>query len=116
MESAGGEDLSYFWRGVFLNNWTHDMAVTGVTYEDGDPAKGASVTVENLGRLVLPATLRVTYKSGAKKDIRVPVETWMQSGKHVFVLEGGPAIAEATVDPDRRLPDVDRMNNSFQVK
>jgi len=116
MESAGGEDLSYFWRGFFLNNWTHDMAVTGVAYEDGDPAKGASVTVENLGKLVLPATLRVTYKSGAKKDIRVPVETWMQTGKHAFVLEGAGAIAEATVDPDRRLPDVDRANNSFVVK
>jgi hypothetical protein len=116
MESAGGEDLSYFWRGFFLNNWQHDLAVTAGTYEDGDPAKGASVTVENLGRLVLPATLRVTYTSGAKKDIRVPVETWMQTGKHAFVLEGGPAIVEAVVDPDRRLPDVDRANNSFQVK
>ena len=116
MESAGGEDLSWFWRGVFLNNWQHDLAVTAVTYEGGDPAKGASVTVENLGKLVLPATLRVTYRSGAKKDIRVPVETWMQSGKHTYGIDGGPAIADVTVDPDRRLPDVDRANNSFVVK
>jgi hypothetical protein len=114
MESAGGEDLSYFWRGIFLNNWQHDMAVTGVTYEGGDAGKGASVTVENLGQLVLPATLRVTYKNGTKKDIRVPVETWMQSGKHVYGLEGGSAIAEVTIDPDHRLPDRDRSNNTFK--
>jgi aminopeptidase N len=114
MESAGGEDLSYFWRGFFLRNWQHDLAVTGVTYEGGDPAKGASVAVENLGQLVLPATLRVTYKNGTKRDIRIPVETWMQGGKHVFGLEGGPAIAEATVDPDHRLPDRDRGNNSVR--
>jgi peptidase M1-like protein len=116
MESAGGEDLSWFWRGFFLNNWKHDMAVTAVTYEAGDPGKGASVTVENLGKLALPATLRVTYRNGTRKDLRIPVETWMQTGKHAFGLDGGPAIAEVTVDPDHRLPDVDRGNNSFVVK
>lgn len=116
MESAGGEDLSYFWRGYFLNNWTHDLAVTNVGYVDGEPSKGAQVTVANLGQLVLPATLRVTYKNGDKRDVRVPVETWMQTGTHVFNLDGGGAIAEATVDPDHRLPDRDRSNNSFRPK
>jgi hypothetical protein len=114
MESAGGEDLSWFWRGYFFNNWTHDLAVTNVAYVDGDPAKGAEVTVANLDQLVLPATLRVTYRNGTRKDLRVPVETWMQTGSHVFALEGGPAIAEVTVDPDHRLPDKDRTNNTFK--
>ena len=27
MESEGGEDLAYFWRGWYMNNWTLDMAV-----------------------------------------------------------------------------------------
>lgn len=112
MESAGGEDLSYFWRGYFLNNWSHDMAVTSVAYVGGDPTKGAQVTVQNLGQLVLPATLRVTYANGQKTDIRVPVETWMQTGTHVFTVEGGGAVAEVTIDPDHRLPDADRSNNS----
>ncbi|MBS0333850.1 MAG: M1 family metallopeptidase [Proteobacteria bacterium] len=112
MESAGGEDLSYFWRGYFLNNWSHDMAVTAV---ENDPAKGARVTVENRGQLVLPATLRVTFKDGKTRDMRIPVETWMQGGKHTYAIEGGP-VAEATVDPDHRLPDADRSNNSMQAK
>jgi hypothetical protein len=112
MESAGGEDLSYFWRGYFLNNWTHDMAVTEVV---NDPAKEATVTVENRGQLVLPATLRVTFRDGKTRDIRIPVETWMQTGRHVYTVEGG-AVAEATIDPDHRLPDGDRSNNSFKAK
>jgi aminopeptidase N len=112
MESAGGEDLSWFWRGYFLNNWTHDLAVTDII---NDPAKGAQVTVANLGQLVLPATLRVTFKSGEKRDIHIPVETWMQTGTHVYALDGGP-VAEAAVDPDHRLPDADRSNNSFKAK
>ncbi len=115
MESAGGEDLSWFWRGYFLNNWTHDLAVTDVTYVDGDPAKGTQITVENRGQLVLPATMRVTYKDGKKRDIRIPVETWMQTGRHVYTVDGG-AILDVTVDPERRLPDADRSNNSFEPK
>jgi len=116
MESAGGEDLSWFWRGYFLNNWTHDMAVSDVSYDGGDPGKGASVKVENLGQLVLPATLRVTYKSGQKREVKIPVEAWMQTGTHTYAFEGLGPIAEATIDPDRRLPDVDRANNSFRPK
>jgi hypothetical protein len=27
MESEGGEDLSYFWRGWYMNNWTLDVTV-----------------------------------------------------------------------------------------
>lgn len=110
MESAGGDDLSWFWRGYFLNNWSHDLAVTEVL---NDPAKGASVTVENRGQLVLPATLRVTFKDGTRRDIKIPAETWMQSGKHSYPLDA--AVAEATVDPDRRLPDADRSNNSVKA-
>ncbi|THD82615.1 MAG: M1 family peptidase [Phenylobacterium sp.] len=114
MESEGGEDLSWFWRGWYFNNWTHDLAVTGVRYVDGDPAKGADVTVENLGQLVLPATLRITFTSGKTVEVRVPVETWMQSGSHVFAVPAGGPVAEATIDPDHRLPDRDRSNNSFK--
>ncbi len=116
MESAGGEDLSWFWRGYFLNNWTHDMAVTDVSYDGGDPAKGASVKVANLGQLVLPATLRVTYRSGETREVKIPVEAWMQVGSHTYAFEGFGPIVDATIDPDRRLPDVDRTNNSFKPK
>jgi hypothetical protein len=58
----------------------------------------------------------VTYKSGEKRDVRLPAETWMQTGTHVVNLDPGPAIAEATIDPDHRLPDRDRANNTFRPK
>jgi hypothetical protein len=114
MESEGGEDLSWFWRGWYFHNWTLDLAVTGVTYVESDPALGAEITVENHGQLVLPATLRVTYAGGKTADIRVPVETWMQNASHMFVAPPGGPVTEVVVDPDRRLPDRDRTNNSFR--
>jgi hypothetical protein len=42
------------------------------------------------------------------------VETWMQTGRHTYAIDGG-VVAEATVDHDRRQPDADRSNNSVRA-
>src|SRR5580704_1727550 len=48
MQSEGGEDLGWFWKGWYMNNWTLDLAVDAASYVDAnDPAKGLRVTVEN---------------------------------------------------------------------
>jgi hypothetical protein len=75
-----------------------------------------AVTVANLGQMVLPGTLRVTFANGQKRDVRVPAETWIQNTTHVFTLEGGGAVTDAVLDPDKRLPDRDRSNNSAKPK
>ncbi|WP_453978402.1 M1 family metallopeptidase [Brevundimonas sp. Marseille-Q4549] len=112
MESAGGEDMSWFWRGWYLNNWKHDLAVTAITPIDGDAARGADVVVENRDKLVLPATLRVVFADGSQVDRRIPVETWLQRASHAFRFESRGAVVSATVDPDRRLPDSHRDDNN----
>jgi hypothetical protein len=114
MESEGGEDLSWWWRGWYMNTWALDLAVTDVAYIEGSPAKGALITVEILDKLVMPSLVEVRYADGHTQRIPLPVETWMQSGKTVLKLAGGSAIVSATVDPDHRLPDRDRSNNVFK--
>jgi hypothetical protein len=106
MSSEGGEDLGWFWRGWYMNNWRFDMAVTGI---DGD-----HITVANKGQLVFPATVEVTYNDGSKVRFRVPVEAWESKGELVWT--GDKPITSATVDPDHVLPDDDRSNNTFPVK
>jgi hypothetical protein len=113
MDSAAGEDLSWFWRGWFAHNWKLDLAVTGVKYFDNDPAKGALVTVANRDKFAMPATLRVTYADGSTADVRVPVATWMQHSQFAVPVAGDKRIRSATVDPDGVLPDVNRTNNTF---
>ncbi|HEY8229174.1 MAG TPA: M1 family metallopeptidase [Rhodanobacteraceae bacterium] len=113
MDSVAGEDLSWFWRGWFRHNWKLDLAVTGVKYIDNDPAKGALVTVANLDRLAMPATLKVTYTDGSSNELRVPVATWMQHTQFDVLVPGSKRIRSAVIDPDGVLPDVDRANNTF---
>ncbi len=115
MDSAAGEDLSWFWRGWFAHNWKLDLAVTGVKYIGNDPAKGALVTVANLDRFAMPATLKVTFTDGSSTELRVPVATWMQHTQFDVPIAGAKRIRSATLDPDDALPDVDRANNTFTL-
>jgi hypothetical protein len=112
MESEAGEDLSWFWRGWFYNNWQLDLAVTGITPFPSDaPYKGSLVTVQSVDKMVLPATLRVTFADGTSRDVRLPAETWIrQASTRVPVVSNSPVVG-AVLDPDHKIPDKDRSNN-----
>jgi hypothetical protein len=114
MQSEGGEDLSWFWRGWYLNNWSLDLAVKSIDYRDGDPSKGAQVTIANLDRLVLPAVVQVEFEDGSRQRIRLPAETWIQKSVTTLYLDSAQEIREVVVDPDHVLPDRDRTNNVLQ--
>jgi hypothetical protein len=116
MESEGGEDLTYFWRGWFMNNWTLDLAVDSARYIDNDPKQGLTVVVSNLRPLVLPATLEVAYADGSKERIRIPVEAWLSKSTAAFVFHGNKPVTKVTVDPDHVLPDDDRSNNMLEIR
>jgi hypothetical protein len=115
MESESGEDLGYFWRGWFMNNWTLDLAVDSASYIDGNPAKGLSVTVSNRRPLVLPATLQVTYADGTTERLRIPAEAWLNKTTATYTFPAGRPATSVTVDPDHVLPDDDRANNTFKI-
>jgi hypothetical protein len=114
MESNAGEDLSYWWRGWYFNNWQLDLAVTGVSYVHDDPKQGALVTVAAKDKLVMPATLRVTFADGSSKDMRLPAETWIRQAATAVPVGGTSKVVSAVVDPDHRIPDKDRGNNSYK--
>jgi hypothetical protein len=115
MESEGGEDLTYFWRGWYMNDWTLDLAVDSAKYVGDNPASGLTVTVSNRRPLVLPATLEVAYSDGTKDRIRIPAEAWLSKTTATFTFHGNKPAASVTVDPDHVLPDDDRTNNTFTL-
>jgi hypothetical protein len=104
MESEAGEDLSWFWRGWYLNNWRYDVAV--------DKIDGALVTLSNQGQLVLPTTVEMVLKDGGKVRVKIPVEAWLSKGTWMWAAPGGKPVGSVVVDPDHVLPDDDRSNNS----
>ncbi|MCB1845547.1 MAG: hypothetical protein KDI09_21435, partial [Halioglobus sp.] len=116
MNSAAGEDLSYFWRGWFMHNWSLDMAVKEVTYADGDTANGADVAIANLDRLVMPATVQVTFADGSSQRYRLSADSWLQRTVVTIHTDAGKRVAVVTIDPDQVIPDRDRSNNTMALQ
>ncbi|HTW73441.1 MAG TPA: M1 family metallopeptidase [Steroidobacteraceae bacterium] len=115
MDSAGGEDLSWFWRGWYMHNWTLDLAVRDVQPVDGDWRHGALITIANLDPLVLPAIVQVDFADGTHERLRLPAETWIQQTSVQLQLPTTQAVSAVTIDPDHVLPDRDRSNNVWRA-
>jgi hypothetical protein len=111
MENESGEDLGWFWREWFYNNWQFDIALQSVSYKDNDPKNGADITIANLQKMALPATIEIVFKDGTKKRLQLPVETWMQTAIKTIHAETTQPIRSVTIDPDAQLPDSNRGNN-----
>ncbi len=107
IEDVAGEDLDWFWRGWFMTSDTFDQAITGVEREDGRSV----VTVANLGGLVMPADLAITYADGATERRHVPVEAFFTSDTFGVGVPGDRVIASVRLDPEGLLPDTDRSND-----
>jgi hypothetical protein len=116
MDNGGGEDLSWFWKEWFYNNWKLDLALTDVKYVNNDPKKGIKVTVANKEQMAMPFTIEVKLKDGSKLRVYLPVETWLQNHNQSFTISTTGDVESVMVDPDASLPDVNRKNNTFVMK
>jgi hypothetical protein len=116
MENGAGEDLSWFWKGWFYNNWLLDQAINKVTYVANDPKKGIEIQIENLNKLVMPVTVEVTFKDGTRLNQRLPVETWLINKVYTLKLDTKKEVAMVSLDPLNKLPDSNRKNNVFKMK
>ena len=114
MNNEAGEDLSWFWKEWFYNNWQLDIAIQSVSYTKGDPKKGADITIANLQKMAMPFTLQVLLKGGSKEIIQVPVETWLQGDTHIIHVETNKPIQSVIIDPKNMLPDSNRKNNEWK--
>ncbi len=116
MDNGGGEDLSWFWKGWFYNNYKLDLALADARYVDNNAKKGIQVTVVNKEQMAMPFTVEVLLKNGTKQRVYIPVETWLQNKVSTFIVPTTSEAESVTVDPDAALPDMNRKNNTLKVK
>ena len=114
MENESGEDLGWFWKQWFYNNWQFDVALQSVTYTNDDAKNGADITLANLQKMALPITIKVVLKDDSKINLQLPVETWMQGEEHTIHVQTTQAIQSVTIDPENKLPDSNRINNKWK--
>ncbi|MFD0763820.1 M1 family metallopeptidase [Mucilaginibacter lutimaris] len=114
MENAGGETLQWFWRGWYVNNWRLDVGVRDVKYVGGDASRGALITLDNLDKLVMPATLEIKTVSGKVDRVKLPVEIWERNNSFIVRYPSTEEIQSVTYDPDKVLPDYNSDNNVWK--
>lgn len=111
MENVSGEDLRWFWRGWFVNNWRADIAVNKVNYVKDNPKNGALITLSCLEKMPLPVILRVETVSGKTETIKLPVEIWARNTSWTFTYPSTEEIKSVAFDPEHLLPDVNSEND-----
>ncbi len=113
INSAAGEDLNWFWKEWFFTTWKLDQAVNNVTYVDNDPAKGALITIENKGKMILPVIVKIIQTNGEADTMQLPVEIWQRGSTWTFKYPSKNKIDKVILDPENVLPDVERKNNEW---
>jgi hypothetical protein len=116
MENVGGEDLGWFWREWIYNNYRLDQAVVGVKYPENVPEQGAAITVRNLDQMVMPVTVLVKEANGKEQRVTLPVEVWQRGSEWTFHVNTTSKVTDVILDPDNKLPDTNRKNNTMSSK
>ncbi len=114
MENASGEDLYWFWKAWFYENYKLDQAVKDVRYIKNDSANGSLITIMNYEQMAMPATVQVKETNGKTNIVKLPVEIWHKSGLWIFRYPSTSKIESVIIDPEHQLPDVNTDNNEFK--
>lgn len=114
MENGAGEDLSWMWRGWFLENWKMDQAVSSVkpVKKDGK-TEGYDIVISNLEKLPMPIIVQIKTQSGKTDTLKIPVDVWMRTKSWTINYPTTEEILSVELDPDKVLPDVNVTNNTW---
>ncbi len=143
MEDAAGMDLAWFWRGWFLETGSLDQAVRVVVQSQPAPtgaelasftaaqaavqangragrrgpaaprALPARISIDNLGELVMPAVVDISFDDGSTLQRRIPVQAFANTNRFVLAVPTDRWITRVVIDQDENFPDADRSNNTW---
>jgi hypothetical protein len=114
MDNVAGENLEWFWKGWFLENFRLDQSIVSVNYDNNDPAQGALVTIANLDQMAMPVNIAYETISGLKGTLKLPVEIWNNVTSQKIKLPTTEKLKSVIIDPGKVFPDMDFSNNSWK--
>jgi hypothetical protein len=109
MNNATGEDLNWFWKSWFLENYALDQAIIKVDNQTTAPL----VTIANLQRMAMPVVLNYETISGKKGELSLPVEIWNNTAEFEVRIPVTEKLKSVTIDEKKVLPDLNFKNNSW---
>ncbi|MBB4210779.1 aminopeptidase N [Rhodothalassium salexigens DSM 2132] len=92
-----------------LEEWQKEMLALGANLYFLD--------FENIGGLVMPILLDITYADGSTEELRIPAEIWRRNQNEVTkLLIRDKEIAKIQLDPHRETADADTTNNVWPAE
>ena len=64
----------------------------------------------------MPVTVLIKESNGKERRINLPVEVWQRGAEWTFHVPSTSEIKEVVLDPDKKLPEWDRENNTWKKK
>ena len=117
MEDVGGRRLDWFFREWIVENPHFDQALDTVVMTTRGDTTNVMVAYANRARGVLPIRVRFQLNDGTNVDYSYPAEVWSTNTvryvrQYQFV---GKKPVKIELDPEKRLVDIDRTNNSWNA-
>jgi len=113
MDNVSGENLGWFWKGWFVENYKLDQAITAVNFDSSKPDNGNIVTLTNLDQLALPVLLTYETVSGKKGSLKLPVEIWNNTSVFKTRIAETESLKWVKIDEQKALPDMNFANNTW---
>lgn len=114
MENAAGEDLSWFWRSWWLNNWKMDQGIESVKpVMEGGKLVAYNIKVVNNDRMPMPIILGITTKSGKTDSVKLAVDVWMKGDNWTVRYPTTEELSSVELDPHNVLPDSNPDNDKW---
>ena len=114
MDNVSGENLSWFWKSWFIENYKLDQSIVSVTYQDNKATEGAIVTIANLEQMAMPVNISYETRSGIKGTIKLPVEVWNNTSVWKVKLPTTEELKRVELDEEKVFPDVNFENNVWR--
>jgi len=116
-EEIYGGNLDWFFSQWFNTTWTLDYSLekfkTQKRISDAIPTFETNVSVKRIGRCISPLDLTFYFKDGRTDTVPVPISAWLDN--QIFfdtTLLFSAKPSQVVINPDLRLADVNRLNNS----
>ena len=116
INNTSGEDLTWFWKSLFIENYKLDQRVMKVINPSKNSEGKAMITIQNMEKGIMPLHVGITYKNGEKELHKFPVEIWQQGSMYTFSPDQTGAITKVVLDSARVFTDIDQSNNCWPEK
>jgi predicted Rdx family selenoprotein len=64
--------------------------------------------------MAMPVKVKVIETNGTEHMLPMPVEIWQRGARWTFGVPTTSEIKQVIIDPEKKLPDVDRSNNTWK--